>query len=294
MKIPARHSKLVRAKAENSEVNHPVLFEEKKSDNKNLSMTMCVTEIDKDKKLVVTIENYGLQPVVLEEGFEIGHLEPIQLISGGTETHTLAATDAKQTWKDSPEVNHRSDELLSQLDIEVSLTEEEKGKLRNLVIEFNDVFAKDPSELGHTNVVQHAIDTSTHPPIKQLPHRTPFSLRKKTEELIESMLKQGVITNSNSPWASPVVLLAKKDGSTRFCVDYRKLYAITKLDSFPLPRVDDSLDLLVNTAYFSSLDLASGYWQVGMAPDSQQKTAFCSHSGHYESVCAMLQPHFKG
>ena len=88
--------------------------------------------------------------------------------------------------------------------------------------------------------------------------------------------------NSNSPWASPVVLVAKKDGSTRFCVDYRKLNAITKLDSFPLPRVDDSLDLLANTAYFSSLDLASGYWQVGMAPDSQQKTAFYSHSGHYE------------
>ena len=137
---------------------------------------------------------------------------------------------------------------MSQLDLEVSLLEEEKGKLRKLVVKFNDVFAKDPSELGHTNVVQHAIDTGTHSPIKQLPHRTPFSLRKRTKELIESMLKQGVITNSNSPWASPIVLVAKKDGSTRFCVDYRKLNAITKLDSFPLPRVDDSLDLLANTA----------------------------------------------
>ena len=96
------------------------------------------------------------------------------------------------------------------------------------------------------------------------------------------MLKQGVITNANSPWASPVVLVEKRDRSTRFCVDYHKLNAITKLDSFPLPRVDDSLDLLANTTYFSSLDLASGYWQVEMAPDSQQKTAFCSHSGHYE------------
>ena len=165
-------------------------------------------------------------------------------------------------------VNHCSDELYSQLDLEVTLIEGEKGKLRNLVIKYNDVFAKDPSELGRTNVVQHTIDTGTHPPIKQLPHRTPFSLRKWTEELIESMLKQGVITNSNSPWASPVVLVAKKDGSTSFCVDYRKLNAITKLDSFPLPRVDDSLDLLANTAYFSSLDLASGYWQVGMVLDS--------------------------
>ena len=98
------------------------------------------------------------------------------------------------------------------------------------------------------------------------------------------MLKQGVITNSNSPWASPVVLVAKKDSSARFCVDYRKLNTITKLDSFPLPRVDDSLDLLANTPYFSSLDLASGYWQVGMVPDSQQKTAFCSHSGYEFTV----------
>ena len=76
------------------------------------------------------------------------------------------------------------------------------------------------------------------------------------------MLKEGVIKGSNSPWASPVVLVAKKDGSTRFCVDYQRLNSITKLDTFPLPRVDDSLDLLAKTAYFSTLDLASGYWQV--------------------------------
>ena len=78
MKIPTRNSKLVRAQAENSDVNHPVLFEEKKGENKNLSMTMCVTEVDKDKNLVVAIENYGLQPVVLEEGFEIGRADTIE------------------------------------------------------------------------------------------------------------------------------------------------------------------------------------------------------------------------
>ena len=78
------------------------------------------------------------------------------------------------------------------------------------------------------------------------------------------------------------MLVAKRDGSTRFCVTYHKLNSITKLDSYLLPRVDDSLDLLAKTDYFSSLDLASGYWQVTMAPYSQQKTAFCSHSGHYE------------
>ena len=86
----------------------------------------------------------------------------------------------------------------------------------------------------------------------------------------------------SSPWASPIVLVAKKDGSTRFCVDYRKLNLITKLDVYPLPQIDKSLALLCGTKFFTSLDLASGYWQVGMAADSREKTAFTTQHGLYE------------
>ena len=100
--------------------------------------------------------------------------------------------------------------------------------------------------------------------------------------MIAKMLEQKVITPSSSPWASPVVLVAKKDGSTRFCVDYRRLNSITRMDIYPLPRIDDTLDLLAKTKFFSTLDLASGYWQVGMEASSQPKTAFCAHSGLYE------------
>ena len=96
------------------------------------------------------------------------------------------------------------------------------------------------------------------------------------------MLRQGVIQPSKSPWASPVVLVAKKDGSTQFCIDYRKLNAVTKMDVYPLPRIDDTLDLLANNLYFSTLDLASGYWQVQMDGTSQEKTAFTTHAGLYE------------
>ena len=172
VKIPARHSKLVRVQAKSSEVNQLMLFEEKMSENENqmISMNSCITEVDKDQNLVVTIENHGLQPVILEKGLEIGYLEPIQLVSKGDEICAVAAaTDGEQAQQDFPEINHCSDELYSQLDLEVTLTEGEKGKLRNLVIEYSDVLAKDPSELGRTNVVQHTIDTGTHPPIKQLP-----------------------------------------------------------------------------------------------------------------------------
>ena len=78
------------------------------------------------------------------------------------------------------------------------------------------------------------------------------------------------------------MLVSKQDGSTRFCVDYCCLNAITKLDEFPLPRIDDSLDLLSGMKYFSTLDLATGYWQVNISPDSREKTALVTHEGLYE------------
>ena len=91
-----------------------------------------------------------------------------------------------------------------------------------------------------------------------------------------------MITPSNSPWASPVVLVRKKDGSLRFCIDYRSLNLATKSDTFPLPRIDDLLDQLGNAKYFSTLDLAVGYWQVQMHPDLGEKTAFVTHQELYE------------
>ena len=106
----------------------------------------------------------------------------------------------------------------------------------------------------------------------------PFAARQEIAKLQE-MQTQNVITSSNSPWASPVVLVRKKDGSLCFCIDYRNLNLATKSDTFPLPRIDDLLDQLGNAKYFSTLDLSAGYWQVQMHPDSREKT---THQGLYE------------
>ena len=95
-------------------------------------------------------------------------------------------------------------------------------------------------------------------------------------KLLQDMQEKDVIQPSSSPWASPIVLVQKKDGSARFCVDYRKLNAVTIKDAYPLPRIDDTLDTLAGSKWFSTLDLLSGYWQVEMSRRDSHKTAFCT------------------
>ena len=126
------------------------------------------------------------------------------------------------------------------------------------------------------------IDTGDTRPKKQPVCRMPFALRTEVAKQLRSMQEAGVIQPSSSPWASPVVMVRKRDGTHRFCMDFRELNSVTKADTFPLPRTDDLLDQLGAARYFSTLDLASGYWQIRMHPDSVEKTAFVTPQGLYE------------
>ena len=107
----------------------------------------------------------------------------------------------------------------------------------------------------------------------------PIAVREEVARQLELVQAAEVIQPSTSPWASPVVMVRKKDGTHRFCVDYRRLNAVTKTDTYPLPRIDDLLDQLGHCQYFSTLDLASGYWQIRMSPESREKTAFVTSQG---------------
>ena len=155
-----------------------------------------------------------------------------------------------------------------------ALAEEDKEKFLAFLMDSHEVFSLEEGERGETHQVQLHIDTGDAEPRKQHPRRLPFAVREEVTRLLKDMEKSGVIQPSNSPWASPIVLVRKKDGTHRFCVDYRSLNEVTKADTFPLPRIDDLLDQLADAKYFSTLDLASGYWQIGVHPESQQKTAF--------------------
>lgn len=163
-----------------------------------------------------------------------------------------------------------------------NLTEHQCQMLKSILIRYSDVFIEPEGSLGRTDLAKHTISTGDARPIKLPPRRLPIHQKKIAEEEIDKMLREDVIEPSNSPWAAPIVLVKKRDGTTRFCVDYRKLNSVTKKDAYPLPRIDESLDTLSGAKYFCTLDLASGYWQVVMDESDKQKTAFATHKGLFQ------------
>ena len=162
------------------------------------------------------------------------------------------------------------------------LNEEEVELLGGLLAENQDVFVGPDGQVGRTGIVKHAIHTGPGRPIKKPPRRFADCQRKIVEQEVDAMMEKGIIKESDSPWASQVVLVAKKDGSVRFCIDYRHLNEATEKDAYPLPYISDCMDALHGAQWFSTLDLASGYWQVEVEEADRQKTAFVTRKGLYE------------
>ena len=162
------------------------------------------------------------------------------------------------------------------------LTQTEQQQLYAVLLDYADVFAVDADDLGKTDKLQHTINTGSALPMRQPPRRIPAAQREEVRKLLSEMERKGIIQPSKSPWASPVVLVKKKDGSTRFCVDYRKLNSVTHKDAYPLPRIDDTLQSFSGSRWFSTIDLLSGYWQVAIAESDKEKTAFITHHGLFE------------
>ena len=161
-----------------------------------------------------------------------------------------------------------------------SLGEAGRLLLRELLHRYEHVFPA-PGEpvTGRTTSVQNEILTADARPLHCGPRRLAPAGLQTEQTCVKEMLLGGQIEPSDDPWASPVVLVTKKDGSTRFCVNYRPLNSLTTKDAYPLLHIDDSLRLLGNQQWFSTMDLASGYWQVAMSPEAKRKAAFVTNEG---------------
>jgi RNase H-like domain found in reverse transcriptase/Reverse transcriptase (RNA-dependent DNA polymerase) len=217
---------------------------------------------DGERKAFVELRNHSNKPLKLPENKELAKIKSYEIWDPGIESV-------------------KSIKTINEIDLS-KVDDEMRAPLRELLQEYSDIFSEQGYDIGKTDVIQHHIDTGNHRPIRLRPYRTPHKLKAEMKKHIDDMLKANIIKPSTSPWAAPALLVNKHDGSTRFVVDYRALNAVTKFDSYPMPRISDILDQLNGKKYFTCLDLASGYHNVCVDPKSQEKTAFVVEHGLYE------------
>ena len=156
-----------------------------------------------------------------------------------------------------------------------------KAKILALVEKYIDVFATDDEPLNQTSEVEFNIDTGNSPPVAQQKYRTPYFLRDEMKRIIDHNVKTGLMSPISSPWAAPVLLVAKPNGSWRLVCDYRRLNAVTTADNYPLPEIGDLVNNLSKSTIFSSTDLFSGFHQIRCSDDAKEKLAVTTEFGQF-------------
>ncbi|CAF4077516.1 unnamed protein product [Adineta steineri] len=270
LKIPPARLAYIRVQP-----NKPFLILNKKDENyeiASLKNTSCVTNgvINPRKNLKVEIANLTERVIRIRPGQPLAYMKRLNHI----QVNLIYQTDLSDNT--SKQSVRTSEPNLAETD----LNQIEKQKLLDLIQTFPDVFSE---KTGKTSKVKHEIKLLPgSQPCNLPPYRIAPARRQIVEQNLREMLQDNVIVPSKSPWASPVVLAPKKDGTLRFCVDYRKLNAMTVRDAYPIPRIDDTLDSLQEAKFISTLDLRTGYWQVEMDERSREKTAFITQKGLFE------------
>ena len=299
VRLPAESSALVEVEVKESTDTSYLMLELDQLWHNTLMVNDCLLKNDGSGSAPIIVFNTSLCTQVLEKGTYLGKAAKVNLIqanTGGTDDHHSEEMDdpydpsvMNVRTLSNEHIHWRKQELRNQVNCSSNsklLSLAEMDKLLSTLEEYHHIFSIVEGERGETSLVEFNINTGNSTPIKQAARRVPFAAREEIAAQLSKMQEEGVIQPSKSPWASPVVLVRKRDGSLRFCVDYRALNAVTKPEVFPLPRIDDLLDKLGHSKYFSTLDLKSGYWQIRVSTSSQEKTAFVTHRGLYE-FCVM-------
>jgi hypothetical protein len=224
-----------------------------------------------DRYCPVRLMYCGNLPLRLYSGTELGVVEEINMSK-----RVCRVMDAA---KHTP-----TDEYLEKAFAEdlMSLPHEDQKRLKNILTEFADVFSKSKFDIGLAQAEEHRIDTGDAQPIASNPRRVPIGVEEKVDQLVEQLLQHNIIRPSSSAWNSPIVVVSKKNGDIRMCIDYRRLNSVTKRPIFPIPDAQQLFDTLDGSCYFSTLDLSQGYHQVPVAESDIPKTAFTTRRGQYE------------
>ena len=201
----------------------------------------------------------------------------------GNKTHIISTCVVENDFSDAverhPEIELpvlESTETWTDCHIPSELTEQQKGEVREVLEKYDDVLTDKP---GLTNLDTFSVKLTSEDPVRSKPYPTPHSLTDVVKKELDEMLKMDVIESSNSAYASPIVLVKKKEGTFRFCIDYRKLNRVVVFDAEPIPNIEEMFTKLSNAVFFSKLDLTKGYWQIPVKENERDITAFVTPHG---------------
>ncbi|UYV67821.1 hypothetical protein LAZ67_5002141, partial [Cordylochernes scorpioides] len=258
--IPKLSIKLIRASIEAEDGEYVIEENNRMTQTNGLRLARSLLTVT-DKKTHIWITNPYPRPLKIMKG----------------QTLAYGSLPAGVNFIENKEKQNENDEIQFQINKNLSFKEQER--LKQILAKYTDLFS---SRLGRTSLAKHQIHTEDAKPIKHKPYRVNAKERTIIKDQIDEMLEEGIIRQSSSPWSFPVILVKKRDGKYRFCVDYRKLNEVTVKDVYPIPRIDDVMDTLQGSKYFSAIDLKSGYWQVEIEERDKEKTAFTTAHGLYE------------
>ena len=240
------------------------------------------------RRVSLVVRNESDSQIFLKKGMLVAWVVSATLVSPVELSPEMEAALGEESRPEPLSVAARQEKLLEKLNL-VGLAcwfPENAMAARELVLAYHDVFTLESNELGCTSTIEHEIRIKNEERFKEWFRCIPPPLLEEVRTSLRDMLESGGIRLSQSPWCNAVVLVRKKDGTLHFCVDFRCLNAHMKKDSYPLPRIQEALESMVGSAHFSSMDFKSGFWQIKMAPGSQQYTAFTvGNLGFYKFTC---------
>ena len=223
--------------------------------------------------------NTSAKPQQLPKGALLGVLKVAHVVDNMEAQEETSAPEVAEVHCDDN--GEEEDDVVKKLTGELpsELTNEQYRHATELLTEFKDMFSKGLYDMGRTSLVEHAIETGNSRPARQALRRHPVAHLDEIDRQVDEMLRHDIVEPAASPWASNIVMVRKKDGAYRLCVDYRALNAVTYKDTYPLPHIDTCLNSMDGSSWFSTLDLRSGYHNIPIREQDRDKTSFITRRG---------------